>query len=182
MRIETIKSTEEGQRAEEVMPISPTRRRRLEIQGFIGIDDETLAATAPWLRLAFALCTALAAASTLLAAPALLYALVPIALLAAVFPVHPFDVLYNHGLRHLTKTPLLPKRGAPGRFACGLGAVWLIATAWAFQSGATTLGYALGAALTLVGLLVSTTDICIPSLAFRACFGFPPKFADDRPS
>ena len=44
------------------------------------------------------------------------------------------------------------------------------------------LSYALGATRTLVGLLVSTTDICIPSLVFRASFGFPPKSADDRPS
>ncbi len=82
--------------------ISPTTRRRLEIQGFCDIDDQTLAATAPWLRLAFALCAVLAAAGTILASPVFLYALVPVAVLAAVFPVHPFDLIYNYGLRYFT--------------------------------------------------------------------------------
>ena len=30
-------------------------------------------------------------------------------------------------------------------------------------------------ALVAVGLLVSTTDICIPSLVYRSVFGFPPR-------
>ena len=154
--------------------ISPTTQRRLEIQGFVGIDEQTLAATAPWLRLAFGLCTVLAAAGTILASPVFLYALAPIALLGAIFPVHPFDLIYNYGLRHFTRTPPLPKRGPPGRFACGLGAVWLVATAVAFQYGALTTGYVLGGMLSVVGLLVSTIDFCIPSLIFRAIFGFPP--------
>lgn len=114
--------------------LSPTTRRRLEIQGFDGIEERTLAETAPWLRLAFALCTVLAAVGTLLASPVFLWGLVPIAALAAAFPVHPFDLLYNHGLRHLTGTGPLPKRGAPNRFACGLGAAWLVVTAWASQA------------------------------------------------
>lgn len=159
--------------------ISPVTRRRLEIQGFVDIDEQTLAVTAAWLRLAFALCTVLAAAGTILASPVFLYALVPIAVLAAIFPVHPFDLIYNYGLRYFTGTPSLPTRGAPSRFACGLGAVWLVATAIAFQTGALITGYVLGGMLSLVGLLVSTTDICIPSLIFRTIFGFPPKSRND---
>lgn len=163
-----------------MVTLSPTTRRRLEIQGFDGIEERMLAETAPWLRLAFALCTALAAVGTLLASPVFLWSLVPIAALAAAFPVHPFDLLYNHGLRYLTGTGPLPKRGAPNRFACGLGSIWLIVTGLAFQASAMTTGYVLGGMLTLVGLLVSTTDICIPSLIFRSIFGFPPKSGDDK--
>jgi hypothetical protein len=162
--------------------ISPTTRRRLEIQGFCGIDERTLAETAPWVRLAFALCALLAAAGTLLASPVVLWSLVPVAAWAAAFPVHPFDHLYNFGLRKLTGTDPLPRRGAPNRFACGLGAIWLLATGWAFQAGATATGYTLGGMLTLVGLLVTTTDICIPSLIFRVVFGFPPKSAYESSS
>jgi hypothetical protein len=161
--------------------ISPTTRQRLEIQGFVGLDDQTLAKAGPWLRLAFALCTVLAASGTLLASPAFLWALIPIAVLAALFPVHPFDHLYNYGLRHLTGTGPLPKRGAPSRFACGLGAIWLLATGWAFKSGYDVSGYLLRGALILVGLLVSTTDICIPSLIYRRIFGFPHKSGGDKP-
>jgi hypothetical protein len=147
--------------------------RRLDIQGFDSVDRVVLADVAPWLRLAFALCTALAAVGTVLASPAILLSLAPIALLAAAFPVHPFDLLYNHGIRHITGTGPLPKRGAPGRFACGVGAVWVVVTAWAFFAGHTALGYALGGALVVVGALVSTVDICIPSMIYRSLFGWP---------
>ena len=153
----------------------PTTRRRLEIQGFVGLDDRTLTQTAPWLRLAFALCTLLASVGTILASPVLLWALAPIAAIAAASPVHPFDLLYNHGVRRLTGTGPLPRRGAPSRFACGVGAVWLVVTAMAFHGGNLVLGYALGGALMGVGLLVSTVDICIPSLIYRTIFGFPPN-------
>ncbi len=105
----------------------------------------------------------------------ILWSLAPIAALGAAFPVHPFDFIYNHTIRRITKTRMLPKRGGPSRFACGLGTVWLVATGFAFHSGAQTLGYVLGGALTLVGLLVSTIDFCIPSLIYRTIFGFPPK-------
>jgi len=155
--------------------ISSTRKRRLEIQGFVDLDDHFLSETAPWLRFAFSLCTILAATGTVLAAPVILWALAPLAALGAAFPVHPFDFIYNHTIRHLTKTRVLPKRGAPSRFACGLGAVWLLATGYAFYTGAQTLGYVLGGALTLVGLLVSSIDFCISSLIYRTIFGFPPK-------
>jgi len=160
--------------------VSPATRRRLEIQGFVGLDDRTLAETGPWLRLAFALCTVLAAIGTIFASPMFLWALIPIAVLAAVFPVHPFDLLYNYGLRRFTKTEPLPKRGAPNRFACGLGAAWLLVAGGAFQAGYALVGYLLGGALVLVGSLVSTTDICIPSLIYRSVFGFPPKSGDDK--
>jgi hypothetical protein len=146
---------------------------RLDIQGFETVPTERLAEIAPWLRLAFSLCSVLALTGTALGSPEFLWALLPIAALAAVFPVHPFDLIYNHGIRHLTGTGILPKRGAPARFACGLGAVWLAVTGWAFWSGNATLGYILGFSLVGVGTLVATTDICIPSMIFRAIFGPP---------
>lgn len=112
---------------------------------------------------------------TALASPTILLALVPVAALAAALPVHPFDVIYNLWIRHLRGTGPLPRRGAPSRFACGLGAVWLLPTAWLFSAGHTIAGYVLGGLLSAVAVLVSTTDICIPSLMFRGVFGFPKR-------
>jgi hypothetical protein len=54
-----------------------------------------------------------------------------------------------------------------------MGAVLVLVTAWAFSAGHQVAGYALGGALTFVVLLVSTTDICIPSLIYRSIFGWP---------
>ena len=64
----------------------------------------------------------------------------------------------------------LPIRRAQTRFACGVGAVWLIATGLAFYFGATNLGYILGFALVSLSVLVSTTDICIASIIYNALF------------
>ena len=155
--------------------ISSVTRRRLDIQGFTDVDENLLKQTASWLRFPFALCTILAALGTVFASPVFLYMLTPFAALATIFPVHPFDLIYNYGVRHLTKTPKLPKRGAPSRFACGLGSVWLIVTAFMFQEGNLTIGYILGGSLTFVALLVSTINFCIPSIIYKSIFGFPPK-------
>ena len=150
--------------------LSATTRRRLNVQGLNDVDDETLAETAPWHRMAFGLCALFAAVGTVLASPTILWTLTAIAALAALFPVHPFDLIYNHGIRYLRNTGPLPKRRAQSRFACGVGAVWLVATALAFQSGALVTGTILGGALTGVAALVATTDICIPSMIYNALF------------
>ena len=148
-------------------------RARLEMQGFAGLDDGRLAEVRPWLRLAPALCATWAAIGTVRAAPALLWALAPIAALGALRRGHPFDALYNHGLRHLLGTRPLPPYGAPRRFACGVATVWLAATAGAFSAGATTLGRALGAAFVSAALVPATIDFCIPSFFFGPLFGQP---------
>lgn len=153
--------------------ISAVTRRRLDIQGLESVSDERLAKVAPWWRLAFAVCTAFAILGTIAASPIILGILVVIASLGAAFPVHPFDLIYNYGIRHLRGTPPLPRRGAPTRFACGLGACCLAAAAAAFQAGHTTAGYALGGMIIASATLVSTTDICLPSRIYRTLFGWP---------
>jgi len=153
--------------------ISPKIRHRLEIQGFVDTDIDILAETAPWLRLAFGLCTVIAATGTVMGSPAILLGLAPIAALGAIFPVHPFDLIYNLGIRRFTGTHPLPRRGAPSRFACGLGAVWLIGTAALFLEGISLAGYILGGSLVAVGTLVATNHICIPSMIYRLLFGWP---------
>ncbi|MFQ5583950.1 MAG: DUF4395 domain-containing protein [Calditrichia bacterium] len=154
-------------------PPSPTTRRRLEIQGFEGIDDNTLGEVAGWLRFSTIICTVLMGLGTALASPLILWAIIPFALLGAIFTTHPFDLIYNYGIHHLTHTKKLPPNGPPRRFACALASLWLAATGFAFYSGAMTVGYILGICLTSVALLVSTTDFCIPSHIFRFLFRKP---------
>jgi hypothetical protein len=152
------------------MTISATTRCRLNIQGLGDISDEVLASTAPWHRMAFGLCSVLAGLGTILASPVILFSLIAVAGPAALLPFHPFDLIYNFGIRHLRKTGPLPPRMAQARFACGLASVWLAATAMAFRADMLVLGYVLGGALTAIGLLVATTDICIPSMIYNAVF------------
>ena len=153
--------------------LTPRTYRLLDIQGFDTVDAQALAPVARWLRLAFGLCALLGGLGTVLASPTILLVLAPVAALAAASPVHPFDLFYNYGIRHLTGTGPLPRRGVPSRVGCGMGAVLLLVTAWAFSAGHLVVGYALGGVLTFVVLLVSTTDICIPSLIYRSIRGWP---------
>ena len=147
-----------------------TTRKRLEMQGFHGLDDATLAEIGPWMRWSPALCTTVMVAGVLWASPPLLWSLALTAVVGAVLSRHPFDYLYNHGVRHWTGTRALPPNGAPRRFACALGTAWLGAAGLAFHLGAITAGYALGGALIAVAGLVSFTHYCIPSLIYQTLF------------
>jgi hypothetical protein len=157
------------------MSISATRRRLLHIQGFDDVDDATLEQTEFWLRLAPALCAAVAAVGTALASPSILYVLAAIAGLGAVLPFHPFDLIYNLGVRRVSGTPRLPESRAPRRFTCAMASAWLVATGALFAAGYTVAGYALGSAFVGVATLVATTHICIPSMIFRTACGQMPS-------
>jgi hypothetical protein len=115
--------------------LTPRRARLLDIQGFDTVDMQQLAPVALWLRLAFGLCALLGGLGTVLASPTILLALALIAALAAASPVHPFDLIYNYGIRHLTGTGPLPRRGVPTRLGCGMGAVLVLVTDWTFSAG-----------------------------------------------
>ena len=151
-------------------PLPSRTRKRLNVQGLTCISDQELAPVAAWWRTAYLGCAVLAAAGTALASPTILWIVMPLAALGALFPVHPLDLVYNYGIRYLTGTGPLPRRTPQTRFACGVGALWLVATALAFQSGQLTLGYALGGSLTGLAALAGTTDICVPSMIYNAIF------------
>ena len=152
------------------MSINPVIRKRLETQGFCGLDDATLADVGPWLRWSPVLCTFFMILGVSMQSPVVLWLLAAIAFFGVFLPFHPFDLLYNYGVRHLTGTRPFPHNGPQRKFACGLASVWLIATGWAFYAGMNTLGYALGIPLVLVAALVSVTHICIPSMIYNALF------------
>lgn len=148
-----------------------TMRGNIQAQGFCGLDDRTYEQINYPLRLAPAICMLWAAAGTSLASPAILWTLVPFAALGAIRPGHPFDVLYNYGLRHLSAAPALPKYGPRRRFACALATVWLVATAWAFQAGMPMLGAILGWSLVATAFVNVSTGFCIPSFIARLFLG-----------
>jgi hypothetical protein len=150
------------------MAVSQTVRQRLEAQGFYDLDDATLTELAPWLRWSPALCTIFMAVGVAFRAPLVLWGLAATALLGALLPFHPFDLVYNYAVRHLTRTRPLPRNGPQRRFACALAAAWLVATGWAFHAGAAAVGLALGLSLTAVAALVSVTHLCIPSTIYNA--------------
>lgn len=161
--------------------VSAKTRRRVEEQGFMGLSDATLAEVGPWLRFSPAICMTWAAIATSMASPAGLWALMPFAALGAVLPGgHPFDIIYNHGIRHLIGTQRLPQYHAPRRFACGVATVWLAFAGWAFYSGSMVLGYVLGGSLVLVAAVMTFTDFCIASFFYGLVFGKPTTRSAER--
>ena len=85
-------------------------------------------------------------------------------------PYHPVDYLYNYVIRHWIGKPKMPSRTNQGRFACGIATVWLGSTIYLFHTGHDIWGYILGTALVIVATLVSTLDICIPSMIYNYLF------------
>ncbi len=160
--------------------LTNTTCRRLDIQGFERTDASALAEVARWLRLAFGLCAAMAGVGTAMASSDDSLAVGAGRVSGGSLPVHPFDLIYNYGIRFVTGTSPLPWRGAPSRFACGLGAVWLVVTAWVFHTGHAVAGYALGGLLTGVAVPVaprisayphSSTARYLDSRAGAGCLG-----------
>jgi hypothetical protein len=93
----------------------------------------------------------------------LILALVPIGAVAGWTRRHPFDLIWNYGLRHLSGAPELPPNPTPRRHAFKLATVWLLAVGLLFAFGQTTVGLVLGAILVGVCGLVTTTNFCVPS-------------------
>lgn len=153
------------------MSTNSIMRKRLEAQGFCGLNDEILSEVGPWLRWSPVLCTLVMIWGVSLQSPIVLWALALIAFFGVFLPFHPFDLLYNYGVRHLTGTRPFPHNGPQRKFACGLASVWLVATGWAFYVGMSTLGFSLGISLILVAALVSVTNICIPSMIYNFLVG-----------
>lgn len=146
-------------------------RENIQAQGFCGLDDHTCLQINYPLRLSPAICMIWAAVGTALASPVILWALAPFAALGAILPGHPFDVLYNHGLRHLLGTPALPRYGARRRFACALATVMIVAAAWSFHADIPTVGYAVGWSLVAAAFVNVSTGFCIPSFIVRIFAG-----------
>jgi hypothetical protein len=148
-----------------------TVRENIQAQGFCGLDDKTYAQINYPLRLSPAICMVWAGLGTALASPTMLWALMPFAALGAMLPGHPFDVLYNYGLRHLLRTPALPRYGIRRRFACAVATTMIIVAAWSFQAGMPIVGQIFGWALVAGTFLNVSTGLCGPALIVRIFFG-----------
>lgn len=134
----------------------------LAVQGYCLTAEESRALRVG-LRFPTALCLALVVTGLALQSAALILALVPIGAVAGWTARHPFDLLWNHGLRHLTGAPELPPNPTPRRHAFKLATFWLLAVGVLLAAGESTAALALGIVLVAVCGLVTVTGFCIPS-------------------
>jgi uncharacterized membrane protein YphA (DoxX/SURF4 family) len=139
----------------------------LEVQGYC-LDAEQ-SRTLRWgLRFPTALCLAVVVTGLVLESAVVIGVLVPIGAIAGWTARHPFDLIWNHGLRHLTGAPALPPNPTPRRHAFKLATVWLLAVGVLFAVGQATAALALGSVLIAVCGLVTTTNFCVPSTLLGA--------------
>jgi hypothetical protein len=118
-----------------------------------------------WLGLRFptGLCLALVVTALALESVVMLVVLSGIGLIAGFARRHPFDYLWNHGLRLALDAPPVPPNPRRRRHAFKLATVWLLAVALLFSAGQDTAALVLGGVLLAVCGLVTVTNFCIPS-------------------
>jgi hypothetical protein len=142
-------------------------RENLSTQGY-RLSAEDACALRVGLRFPTALCLALVVTGLALESAVLVGLLVPIGAVAGWSARHPFDHLWNRGVRHLAGGPELPPNPTRRRHAFKLATVWLAGVASLFAAGASTAALALGGVLVAVCALVTMTNFCVPSTMLSA--------------
>jgi hypothetical protein len=160
--------------------VSSTTRKRIEAQGYLGLSDSDLAEVGPWLRLAPAMCMVWTGIATFYQSELALMILVPFAALGAILRGHPFETIYNYGIRHIVGTQRLPPAQAPRRFACGVATIYLIVTIIAFHNGFPFVGQFFGFSLVAAAAFPTFTNFCIPSFIYGLIFGKPGSLDPDK--
>ena len=151
--------------------ISATARERIQAQGFCGLSDATYAQINYPLRLSPTIMMVWVAVGTVLGSAQILWAVVPFTALGAILTGHPFDVLYNHGLRYLMGRQELPRYGTRRRFAFAVATTMTALAAWGFQAGVPPLGDIVGGAIVASTCLHVITGICGPAVLAGRLFG-----------
>ncbi len=134
----------------------------LGTQGYRLTGDEARRLRAG-LRFPTALCLALVITALALQSALMVALLVPVGVLAGWTGRHPFDYLWNRGLRHLTGAPELPPNPVRRRHAFKLATVWLAGVVILFVAGLDTAALVVGGVLVAVCALVTVTNFCVPS-------------------
>ena len=150
--------------------ISSERIGRLKVQGYRDMSDGDISQLAFGNRFAYIVCSTILLVGVITANIPVLGTMMIIAFFGVVLPYHPFDYIYNHLVRRVLDKPRLPRRSNQLKFACGVATIWIAATIYLFYYGFAMAGYIAGGMLFSVAFLVSTTDICIPSIIYNFLF------------
>ena len=140
---------------------------RLETQGFTGFTAQELSDHQYGIRFAYWLCATFVLAGLIFKSIPLLTIALLAAMGAVVHSRHPFDYIYNFGIRKLLNKPKTPKRAIQGKIACAIASAHIIGIILGFYYGYTIVGYVIGGLLLGPALLVASTDICIPSIVYK---------------
>jgi hypothetical protein len=137
-------------------------RGNLTTQGY-RLDDEEARSLAVGLRFSTGTCLLLVITALALESPAMIFALTGVGLVASVASRHPFDLVWNHVLRPVVGGPPLPPNPRRRRQAFMIATVWLLAVGALLAAGVNTAALILGGLLVAACLMVTATNLCIPS-------------------
>ena len=141
-------------------------RGNLTTQGYCLSEDERRRLSLA-LRFSTGTCLPLVITALVLESSAMIFALSGVGLIAGFGRRHPFDLVWNYGVRHLTGGgPALPLNPTRRRHAFKIATVWLLAVGLLLAAGATTVALVLGGLLVAACATVTTTNFCIPSELF----------------
>jgi hypothetical protein len=150
---------------------SLSRTERLtRLQGWRGEDAERAERAVVAQRIGPATCAVGALLGAVLQSPPLLGVLAATALVGALAPNHPFEMLYNRRATRRGGTALPPNRAAK-RLGCAIGVVFLGGAAVAYAAGAAPLGLVLALVLASTAAFVAITGMCVPSMIFTILWG-----------
>lgn len=153
-----------------VKTLSVSRINRLKVQGYSGYSDTELTAFAFGNRFAYWVCLIILLLGVITANAPMLFVISVVAFGGIFLPYHPFDYIYNHLIRHKLNRPALPPRSKQLKFTCTIATFWMITTALLFHFELYFAGYVMGSLLAIVAFIVSTTDVCIPSIIYNFLF------------
>jgi len=156
--------------SKEQYTVSPVRIHRLKVQGYCNLKDDEISKLAFGNRFAYILCSAVLLTGIITSNIPLLSIMFFIALFGILLPYHPFDYIYNGVLSNQMNKPKLPARSKQLKFACIIAVSGIALIIYLFYTGLTLAGYIAGGLLFSVAFLVSTTDICIPSMIYNFIF------------
>jgi uncharacterized membrane protein len=132
-------------------------------QGYC-LPDGQLRALRFAVRFSTGLCLPLLAAALLLESPLMLLGLAAIGAVAGFTPRHPFDLLWNHGVRAVApRAPELPRNPRRRRHAFKLGGAMALVVAGLFAIDLTTPALVLGSLLLCAATIATVFNFCIPS-------------------
>ena len=139
-------------------------RSNLTTQGYCPSDAERREL---WLGLRFStgVCLALVVVALAFESPVMVFVLSGIGAIAGFTGRHPFDHLWNHGVRHLVGGPPLPPNPTRRRHAFKVATAWLVVVGGLLAAGAPIVALALGGLLVAACATVTATNMCLPSEA-----------------
>jgi hypothetical protein len=137
-------------------------RGNLTTQGYC-LSDAERRRLSVGLRFSTGACLALVITALALESSAMIFVLTGVGLVAGLTSRHPFDLVWNHGVRHLTGAPPLPPNPTRRRHAFKIATVWLLAVGALLAAGVTAVALMLGGLLVAACATVTATNFCIPS-------------------